>query len=213
MGAEKIWSARLQARFLSSVFVLFLTWSLAQADDVAKSPYGPDDEIGVLNELTEANTLAVLQRVSSGKTYDLSVANFVGMPGLAAVHQRLERVFPGKQAGDDSHGPQMGGPNCRSGGNVCAAPRLPREDSAAVDPGAVHVRPGPVHRTGPCGSRGHLGGVRQGRGTAGAAPGAGFRSLGTGSGAGNTQLLKGAGPITGAAPSTGSGIWLNRQDT
>ena len=83
MGAKKIWWTCLQTRFLSSVFILFLTWSIAQADDVAKSPYGPDDEIGVLNELTEAHTLAVLQRVSSGKTYDLSVTNFVGMPGLA----------------------------------------------------------------------------------------------------------------------------------
>ena len=80
MDAEKTWWAGLQARFLSSVFVFFFTWSIAQADNVAKSPYGPDDEIGVLNELTEANTLAVLQRVSSGKTYDLSVTNFVGMP-------------------------------------------------------------------------------------------------------------------------------------
>ena len=83
MDPENFWRAYLQATLLSGVCVFFLTWSLAQADEVAPSPYGPDDEIGVLNELTEANTLAVLQRVSSGRTYDLSVENFVGMPGLA----------------------------------------------------------------------------------------------------------------------------------
>ena len=83
MDPENSWRAYLQATLLSGVCVFFLTWSLAQADEVAPSPYGPDDEIGVLNELTEANTLAVLQRVSSGRTYDLSVENFVGMPGLA----------------------------------------------------------------------------------------------------------------------------------
>ncbi len=83
MDTEKFWRASLQAKLLSSVLVFFLTWSSAQADEVATSPYGPDDEIGVLNELTQANTLAVLQRVNSGKTYDLSVENFVGMPGLA----------------------------------------------------------------------------------------------------------------------------------
>jgi len=55
----------------------------ALAADVAKSPHGPDDEMGVLNTLTAAQSLAVLQRVSSGKVYDLSVEYFVGMPGLA----------------------------------------------------------------------------------------------------------------------------------
>jgi kynurenine formamidase len=55
----------------------------AQAAEVAKSPYGPNDEIGALNTLTQAHSLAVLQRVGSGKVYDLSVDYFVGMPGLA----------------------------------------------------------------------------------------------------------------------------------
>jgi len=50
---------------------------------VAKSPYGSADEIGVLNELTTDQSLAVLQRVNSGKVYDLSVDFFVGMPGLS----------------------------------------------------------------------------------------------------------------------------------
>ena len=55
----------------------------SHAAEVAQSPYGPDDEIGVLNMLTAATSLAVLQRINSGKIYDLSVDNFVGMPGLA----------------------------------------------------------------------------------------------------------------------------------
>jgi hypothetical protein len=54
-----------------------------QAAEVAKSPHGPNDEIGVLNTVTAAHSLAVLQRVDSGKVYDLSVDYFVGMPGLA----------------------------------------------------------------------------------------------------------------------------------
>jgi kynurenine formamidase len=65
------------------LFVCCIASPLVQAGEVPKSPYGPDDEIGLLNELTKAHTLAILQRVSSGKTYDLSVDNFVGMPGLA----------------------------------------------------------------------------------------------------------------------------------
>lgn len=55
----------------------------SQAAEVTKSPYGPDDEIGELNTLTAAKSLAVLQRINSGKVYDLSVDYFVGMPGLA----------------------------------------------------------------------------------------------------------------------------------
>jgi kynurenine formamidase len=55
----------------------------SQAAEVAKSPHGPNDEMGVFNTLTAAQSLAVLQRVSSGKIYDLSVDYFVGMPGLA----------------------------------------------------------------------------------------------------------------------------------
>lgn len=47
---------------------------------VGKSPWGPDDQIGTLNLMTDASRLAVLQRVRSGKVYDLSVEYFVGMP-------------------------------------------------------------------------------------------------------------------------------------
>ena len=65
--------------FFVSLFVL----SFGQAAEVAKSLHGPDDEIGALNILTPAHSLAVLQRVDSGKVYDLSVDYFVGMPGLA----------------------------------------------------------------------------------------------------------------------------------
>ena len=40
------------------------SWSYAA--EVAKSPHGPTDEIGVLNTLTAAHSLAVLQRIDSG---------------------------------------------------------------------------------------------------------------------------------------------------
>ena len=83
MKRDNFRQAFIGAVVLTGLFVCGTAASIAQAGEVAKSPYGPDDEIGVLNELTPANTLAVLQRVSSGKTYDLSVDNFVGMPGLA----------------------------------------------------------------------------------------------------------------------------------
>lgn len=46
----------------------------------AKSPWGPTDEIGTLNMMSDESRLEVLQRVESGEIYDLSVDLFVGMP-------------------------------------------------------------------------------------------------------------------------------------
>jgi kynurenine formamidase len=77
----------MKAKYLNAVALGLLVCVVAprfgRAADVAKSPYGPDDEIGVLNTLTAAQSVAVLQRVDGGKVYDLSVDYFVRMPGLA----------------------------------------------------------------------------------------------------------------------------------
>ncbi|HXV81487.1 MAG TPA: cyclase family protein, partial [Candidatus Binatia bacterium] len=49
-------------------------------NEAQKSPWGPADEIGTLNMMTDASRLDVLKQVGSGKVYDLSVDLFVGMP-------------------------------------------------------------------------------------------------------------------------------------
>lgn len=46
----------------------------------AKSPWGPADEIGTLNMMTDASRFDVLKQVAGGKVYDLGVDLFVGMP-------------------------------------------------------------------------------------------------------------------------------------
>ncbi len=46
----------------------------------AKSPWGPADEIGTLNMMTDASRLDVIKQVAGGKVYDLGVELFVGMP-------------------------------------------------------------------------------------------------------------------------------------
>ncbi|MGJ8693967.1 MAG: cyclase family protein [Thalassotalea sp.] len=60
-----------------------LTFTSVYADQskVGKSPWGPDDEIGRLNLMTEASKALVLSRISGGDVYDLSVEYFMGMPG------------------------------------------------------------------------------------------------------------------------------------
>jgi kynurenine formamidase len=50
-----------------------------------KSPWGPDDQIGTLNLMTDTSRLAAIQRIGSGKVYDLSVEYFVGMPSWYAL--------------------------------------------------------------------------------------------------------------------------------
>lgn len=49
-------------------------------NEAQKSPWGPADEIGTLNMMTDASRLDVLKQVASGKVYDLGVDLFVGMP-------------------------------------------------------------------------------------------------------------------------------------
>lgn len=51
-------------------------------ETVGNSPWGPDDEIGTLNLMSDSSRLQVLSQIKSGKTYDLSVEYFVGMPSF-----------------------------------------------------------------------------------------------------------------------------------
>jgi kynurenine formamidase len=50
----------------------------------AKSPWGPTDEIGTLNMMTDASRFDVLKQIAGGKIYDLGVDLFVGMPTCCA---------------------------------------------------------------------------------------------------------------------------------
>jgi kynurenine formamidase len=59
---------------------------------VGTSPWGPGDEIGRLNLMTDASRESVLSRVRGGRVYDLSVEYFIGMPSWQAAgdpHYRM----------------------------------------------------------------------------------------------------------------------------
>lgn len=75
---------------LPSSLLLGLTLSAAalpaQTDAVGVSPWGPDDEIGTLNMMTDASRAAILTRVRGGKVYDLGTEFFVGMPSFHHLH-------------------------------------------------------------------------------------------------------------------------------
>lgn len=62
------------------------------AGQVGTSPWGEEDEIGRLNLITPASQAAVLSRLAGGKSYDLAVEYFIGMPSWQAAgdpHYRL----------------------------------------------------------------------------------------------------------------------------
>lgn len=67
--------------------VLAQPWlAVGQAtEDVGQSPWGMEDEIGMLNLMADGTKLTILNRIHSGKTYDLSVEYFVGMPSFHSL--------------------------------------------------------------------------------------------------------------------------------
>ncbi|MDQ0394382.1 cyclase family protein [Labrys monachus] len=53
----------------------------AEFHEVTRSPYGRDDEIGMLNLIDAQSRSAIVSRADASKVFDLSVDHFVGMPG------------------------------------------------------------------------------------------------------------------------------------
>lgn len=69
----------------SILFALLVIAAVAKAQNSEKvglSPWGPDDETGTLNMMTDQSKLSILSKIKGGKTYDLSVEYFTGMPSF-----------------------------------------------------------------------------------------------------------------------------------
>ncbi len=56
----------------------------AQHRQPTESPFGPEDEIGMLNLATAEAAASVLSQVDGGRSFDLAVDFFVGMPSFTA---------------------------------------------------------------------------------------------------------------------------------
>ncbi|MEZ4945927.1 MAG: cyclase family protein [Cyclobacteriaceae bacterium] len=65
--------------------LLFHAVEAQHNEEVGKSPWGSTDEIGTLNMMTETSKINILSKVKSGKSYDLSVDYFVGMPSFHSL--------------------------------------------------------------------------------------------------------------------------------
>ncbi|NKB38379.1 MAG: cyclase family protein [Gammaproteobacteria bacterium] len=73
--------------FLLSTLLLFkpVVQGETVSNEVSKSPWGPKDEIGTLNMMSEISSFEILKRIASGKVYDLGVDLFTGMPNCCAM--------------------------------------------------------------------------------------------------------------------------------
>src|SRR5262245_36696731 len=58
----------------------------AKFREITASPFGADDEIGMLNLIDASSREAILTRADFGKVFDLAVDHFVGMPGWIAAN-------------------------------------------------------------------------------------------------------------------------------
>lgn len=80
----------------------------AQFRQVTQSPFGSDDQIGMLNLMTPESMRAVVSRADAGHTLDLSVDYFMGMPSFTAAGQPLYQISmtntPGGTVIDDAPG-------------------------------------------------------------------------------------------------------------
>lgn len=76
---RKLFAATLMAATLAGSPVF------AEGEQVGESPWGPEDEIGTLNMMSDASRLEILQRIDAGKIYDLGVDLFVGMPDCCSA--------------------------------------------------------------------------------------------------------------------------------
>jgi kynurenine formamidase len=58
-----------------------------------QSPFGSDDEIGMLNLIDASSRQAIMDRADLSKVYDLSVDNFVGMPGWFGAEDQPYQIW------------------------------------------------------------------------------------------------------------------------
>jgi kynurenine formamidase len=60
---------------------------------VGKSPWGPDDQKGALNRITEKSRATIVSRIVGDRVYDLSVDYFLGMPSFQAAGDPAYQIW------------------------------------------------------------------------------------------------------------------------
>ena len=86
-------NALFNRRLVLAVLLTATTTTGAAERTAGTSPWGPADEIGRLNLMTDESRHAVLSRVAGGTVYDLSVEYFIGMPSWQAAGDPHYRIW------------------------------------------------------------------------------------------------------------------------
>src|SRR5262245_33706654 len=75
---------------------------------ITKSPFGEDDEIGMLNLITPDSVRSIMAEADFGHIVDLSMDYFIGMPTFTAAGQPPYQIWmtntPGGTTVDNSNG-------------------------------------------------------------------------------------------------------------
>jgi kynurenine formamidase len=80
----------------------------AKFHEVTQSPYGSDDEIGMLHLIDGASRAAILGRADASKVFDLSVDHFVGMPGWFGAGDQPYQIWMTHTPAGEIAGNSMG---------------------------------------------------------------------------------------------------------
>lgn len=80
----------------------------ARFHEATESPFGKGDEIGMLNLIDAASRSAILSRTDASKIFDLSVDNFVGMPGWFGAGDQPYQIWMTHTPAGEKVGNSMG---------------------------------------------------------------------------------------------------------
>jgi kynurenine formamidase len=69
------------------------TRSIKAEPNVGRSPWGPDDQQGALNRITDGSRQAIMARIDGSRVYDLSVDYFLGMPSFQAAGDPAYQIW------------------------------------------------------------------------------------------------------------------------
>lgn len=87
-------STKLSLALAALLATLFATPRVSGAPpEAARSPWGPEDQIGRLNLMTDASRAAILSRISGGRVYDLGVEYHKGMPSWSLLGDPTYQIW------------------------------------------------------------------------------------------------------------------------
>jgi len=79
--------------FVTAAMKSHIAAHAAAFQKATQSPFGSDDEIGMLNLVDGDSRRAIMDRADPSRVYDLSVDNFVGMPGWFGAEDQPYQIW------------------------------------------------------------------------------------------------------------------------